>query len=61
MIRLLLVFLFSFALSISSYGQDCDPIPQLIDSADFVLSKECSPYSFEKSIVVSSCSIDAGS
>ena len=37
MIRLLLVFLFSFALSTSSYGQDCETVPQIIDSADFVL------------------------
>ena len=54
MIRLLLVFLLSFSLSHNSSSQDCEAVPQIIDTADFVLKKSCSPYTIEKSLVVSS-------
>ena len=54
MIRLLLVLLLSFSLSSNSSSQDCETVPQVIDTADFVLKKSCSPYTIEKSLVVSS-------
>ena len=53
MIRLLLVLLLSFSLSSNSSSQDCETVPQVIDTADFVLKKSCSPYTIEKSLVVS--------
>ena len=53
MIRLLLVFLLSFSLSHNSSSQDCETVPQIIDTTDFVLKKSCSPYTIEKSLVVS--------
>ena len=53
MIRLLLVLLLSFSLSTNSSSQDCETVPQVIDTADFVLKKSCSPYTIEKSLVVS--------
>ena len=53
MIRLLLVLFLSFSLSYNSSSQDCETVPQVIDTADFVLKKSCSPYTIDKSIVVS--------
>ena len=53
MIRLLLVLFLSFSLSTNSSSQDCETVPQIIDTADFILKKSCSPYTIEKSLVVS--------
>ena len=53
MIRLLLVLLLSFSLSHNSSSQDCETVPQVINTTDFVLKKSCSPYTIEKSLVVS--------
>ena len=53
MIRLLLVFLIFFSVTNQAQSQDCADVPQVIDSADFVLKKSCSPYTIEKSLVVS--------
>ena len=53
MIRLLLVFLLSFSLSHNSSSQDCETVPQVIDTADFVLKKSCSPFTIDKSLVIS--------
>ena len=52
MFRLLFVLLAFLSLSHNSYGQDCDSPPQVIDTVDFVLKKDCSPYTIDKSIVV---------
>ena len=53
MIRLLLVFLLSFSLTHNSSSQDCETVPQIIDTADFVLKKSCSPFTIDKSLVIS--------
>ena len=52
MVRLLLVFLLLFSLSNSSYGQECESVPQVLDTIDFTLKKSCSPYTIDKSLVV---------
>ena len=52
MIRLLLVFLLFSFFTHNSSGQSTS-IPQVIDTADFVLTKNESPYTIDKSIIVS--------
>ena len=52
MIRLLLVFLFFSFFTYESSGQSTS-IPQVIDTADFVITKNQSPFTIDKSIVVS--------
>ena len=52
MIRLLLVFLLFSFFTHNSIGQGAS-IPQVIDTADFVITKNQSPFTIDKSIVVS--------
>ena len=52
MIRLLLVFLLFFSFTHNSSGQSAS-IPQVIDTADFVITQNQSPFTIDKSIVVS--------
>jgi len=51
MIRLLLVFLLFSFFTHNSSGQGAS-IPQVIDTADFVITKNQSPFRIDKSIVV---------
>lgn len=52
MIRLLLVFLLFSFFTHNSSGQGAS-IPQVIDTADFVITKNQSPFTIDKSVVVS--------
>ena len=54
MIRHLLFFLFIISFTFEAKSQECPTIPQVLESGEIVLTSECSPFTFDKSLVISS-------
>ena len=53
MIRHLLFFLFIISFTLEAKSQECPTIPQVLESGEIVLTSECSPFTFDKSLVIS--------